>query len=156
VNAQYADQSFLNVILKNQWFEIPQQWNRFTSPVNSAPIISESETTKILHYISPMKPWTYSNPDCANILWHAVAKSINIEVDTAVYNKLVTQVRTLKRRKKWGIMQFKHVYYKLRGKTGKKSKQLILTNELIASTPTMGNWLTKHGFQKIPESLRVS
>jgi len=156
VNAQYADQSFLNVILKNQWFEIPQQWNRFTSPVNSAPIISESETTKILHYISPMKPWTYSNPDCANILWHTVAKSINIEVDTAVYNKLVTQVRTLKRRKKWGIMQFKHVYYKLRGKTGKKSKQLILTNELIASTPTMGNWLTKHGFQKIPESLRVS
>lgn len=155
-NAQYADQSFLNVILKNQWFEVPQQWNRFTSPVNSAPIIAKPETTKILHYISPMKPWTYSNPDCANILWHAVAKSINVEVEMAVYNELVTKVKTLKRRKKWGIMQFKHVYYKLRGKTGKKSKQLILTNELITTIPTMDNWLTKHGFKEIPKLLRVS
>ena len=155
VNAQYADQSLLNVILKNQWFEIPQQWNRFASPA-IAPSIAKSETTKILHYITPRKPWTYSNPDCANILWHAVAKSINVEVEMTVYNELVTKVKTLKRRKKWGIMQFKHVCYKLLGKTGKKSKQLNITNELIASTPTMDNWLTKHGFQKIPQSLRMN
>jgi lipopolysaccharide biosynthesis glycosyltransferase len=155
-NAQYADQSFLNIILKDNWFEISKKWNRMTSPGNSASIISESGTTQLLHYITQKKPWRHSTPDCANILWHTVAKSINVEVDTAVYRTLLNQVRILKLRKRWGIMQLKHVYYKLRGKTGKKSKQLNITEDIIARAPMMDNWLTIHGFNKIPESLRVS
>lgn len=155
-NAQYGEQSFLNIIFKNNWFEIPEKWNRMTYPGKSASITSTSGTTKIFHYITTFKPWCHSTPDCANILWHSVAKSINVKVDTEVYNELVTKVKTLKRRKKWGIMQFKHVYYKLRGKTGKKSKQLIITKELIENTPRMDNWLICHGFNEIPKSLRLT
>lgn len=155
VNANYADQSYLNVIFENQWFEIPPQWNRMTTPTAPDAIFSEPDSAKILHYITARKPWCYAEPSAPNVLWHSLALSIGIELDPTVHRKLTRKVRSRRRRRKLGIMQLKHLYYKLKGKKGKKTKILQRTNDLVNHTAAINDWLTKHNFDMPPKSLRI-
>ena len=69
--ATFADQGTLNAVLRDQWIELPRQWNYevFRRPaVRVGPLVVSRRSvfsyskTKVLHYFMDLKPWDARYP----------------------------------------------------------------------------------------------
>ena len=70
-NATFADQGALNIVLHDQWVELPRSWNYQVAPtpaVRIGPIVVSRRSwfapgsVRVLHYLAGVKPWDVHYP----------------------------------------------------------------------------------------------
>ena len=149
----FTDQTYINIILKDQWAPLPARWNALTIPRQPSPLMDGNQTQGILHFVTRDKPWTLACLDSANILWHCVGRAIGVtvapEVDTALDSLIDTHLQ-LPRTK----LKLKMHYYRLRKAKQHKADRIARILDLPNQLKLIEQWLQKHLLGALPEPFR--
>lgn len=101
---KYSDQTYLNVALKDQWYQLHGRWNILTQFRRPARLKVDGRLVAIFHYTSRRKPWNHAALDLPNIYWHSIARANGIEINPEIYQSfegLVASHRCLNRIETW-------------------------------------------------------
>ena len=156
-NLRFTDQTFINIIFKDRWVQLPARWNAITIPVDPSPLVIDGEQTAILHFAAREKPWKAAHLDSPNILWHCLARHIDLEIDPAV-NEALDQLIDRYRNISPIRLRLQAFYYGMRKSKRRKALKAQHWLDKHVDRPQIEAWLRAHNlpelsklFPKLPQ-----
>lgn len=145
----YADQTYLNYIFKDNWQPLPAAWNRLTHSTIQTKLFDKTWQVNLLHYVGEQKPWNYAILSGPNILWHSVAEATGVEVDAAVLKKLKAEAQLISKLRRIGWLRWQGFYYTFLKKNPRKAHRAKYRQALHKDLPFIRNYLQSHGYPPI-------
>ncbi|MDA9260664.1 hypothetical protein N9P58_02230, partial [Puniceicoccaceae bacterium] len=142
-NLRFFDQTYLNIILNGQWHKLSPIWNMQTTPRDPVPMKSDEGQTGIIHYIAEKKPWLTATLDLPNLLWHSIAKSIEIPITPEVEDELHHLISRFNQNKSNVLLRIQYYVYRLKFSSSKRSRAVYSQMEILKNQPWLNMWLTK-------------
>ena len=153
-NVELHDQTYLNVMFKDQWQRLPFYWNVYTTASCPLPmIIEDEEPVRIFHFLSFEKPWRNPSMNIPYILWYILARNIGVRIDPAVNEVYLELARSFEFdeyvRKQSELI---HEDFDATPVSEIYREPLIQNlNNYGAELSIIQNWLEKHNLGPIPE-----
>jgi len=155
-NPQSWDQTYLNVIFKNQWAPLSRRWNAFTHLYCPGNLLHENEIAGIMHFVMPEKPWVQAAMNVPHILWVSIAQNVGIQLEPEVLNEYSELARHFKLNefielRKQTIDEMIGFFPKL-----ETFKEMLLQNleNYETELSTAQSWLKRNGLIPISEPFK--
>lgn len=151
---RFSDQTFVNIVFKEQWHPLPAEWNLLSVPHHPASLDIDGRRAGVIHFVTANKPWSSGHYDVPNLLWYGIARNLHIEVPPEVEAAFQREKSMFLRRsrRRLRLRAKRALYLALGGRQDKIAKIDRMLNFDLALR-TIEGWLRLHGLDGLPRAL---